>query len=58
MLEKRRIRSQMYFGVATLLVIVIVLSFSSFHGSLKFRNLIKSARGRAYEMPPGRGIER
>ncbi len=51
MLEKRRIRSQMYFGVAMLLVIVAVLSFSSFHGSLKFRKLIKSARGRAYEMP-------
>lgn len=51
MLEKRRIRSQMYFGVAMLLVIVAVLSVSSFHGSLKFRRLIKSARGRAYEMP-------
>lgn len=51
MLEKRRIRSQMYFGVAMLLVIVAVLSISSFHGSLKFRRLIKSARGRAYEMP-------
>ena len=51
MLEKRRIRSQMYFGVTMLLVIVAVLSYSSFHGSLKFRKLIKSARGRAYEMP-------
>ena len=51
MLEKRRIRSQMYFGVAMMLVIVVVLSISSFHGSLKFRKLIKSARGRAYEMP-------
>lgn len=51
MLEKRRIRSQMYFGVTTLLVIVAVLSVSSFHGSLMFRKLIKSARGRAYEMP-------
>ncbi len=51
MFKKRRIRSQMYFGVAMLLVIVAVLSASSFHGSLKFRKLIKSARGRAYEMP-------
>lgn len=51
MLEKKRIRSQMYFGVAMLLVIVAVLSFSSFHGSLKFRKLIKSTRGRAHEMP-------
>ena len=51
MFEKQRIRSQMYFGVAMLLVIVGVLSVSSFHGLLKFRELIKSARGRAYEMP-------
>ena len=51
MLEKRRIRSQMYFGIGMLLVIVVVLSASSFHGSLKFRKIIKSARGRAYEMP-------
>ena len=51
MLEKRKIRSQMYFGVTTMLVIVALLSFSSFHGSMKFRELIKSARGRAYEMP-------
>lgn len=51
MLEKRRIRSQMYFGVAMLLIIIAVLSVSSFHGSLKFRKLIKSTRGRAYEMP-------
>ncbi|MEM9411044.1 MAG: HAMP domain-containing sensor histidine kinase [Planctomycetota bacterium] len=51
MFEKRRIRSQMYFGVAIMMAIVVVLSASSFHGSLQFRNLIKSARGRAYEMP-------
>ena len=51
MFENKKIRSQMYFGVAMLLVIVTVLSVSSFHGSLKFRQLIKSARGRAYEMP-------
>ena len=51
MLEKRRIRSQMYFGVAMLLVIVTILSWSSFHGALKFRKIIKSTRGRAYEMP-------
>lgn len=51
MLEKRRIRSQMYFGVTMLLVIVMILSWSSFHGALKFRKIIKSTRGRAYEMP-------
>ena len=51
MLEKRRIRSQMYFGVAMLLVIVAILSGSAFHGALKFRKIIKSTRGRAYEMP-------
>ena len=51
MLEKRRIRSQMYFGVTMLLVIVAILSWSSFHGALKFRKIIKSTRGRAFEMP-------
>ena len=51
MLEKQRIRSQMYFGVTMLLVIVAILSWSSFHGALKFRKIIKSSRGRAYEMP-------
>ena len=51
MLEKRRIRSQMYFGVTMLLVIVAILSWSSFHGALKFRKIIKGTRGRAYEMP-------
>ncbi len=48
--KKNRIRSQMYFGVAMLLVIVTVLSAASFQGSLKFRKLTKSFRGRANEL--------
>ena len=51
MFENKKIRSQMFFGIAMLFVIVAVLSASSFHGSMKFRKLIKSTRGQAYEMP-------
>ncbi len=51
MLARGRIRSQMYFGVTTLVVIVTVLSAASIHGSLKFRRLTKSIRNRATELP-------
>ena len=51
MLARRKIRSQMYVGVAMLVVIVAVLSAASFQGSLKFRNLTKTTRNRATELP-------
>ncbi|MEM7454167.1 MAG: HAMP domain-containing sensor histidine kinase [Planctomycetota bacterium] len=51
MLARRKIRSQMYFGVAMLVVIVTVLSAASFQGSLKFRDLTKTTRNRATELP-------
>jgi two-component system NtrC family sensor kinase len=47
----RRIRSQMYFGVIMLLIIVSVLSFASLQGVLKFRKLTKSIRERSSELP-------
>lgn len=51
MLAQGKIRSQMYIAVAMLVVIVLVLSAASIHGSLKFRTLTKSIRGRANELP-------
>ena len=51
MQAKRRIRSQMYFGVTMLFFIVTVLSIASFQGVLKFRKLTKSIRARAVELP-------
>ena len=47
----RRIRSQMYFGVIMLLIIVTVLSAASLQGVLKFRKLTKSIRERSSELP-------
>ena len=51
MKAKRRIRSQMYFGVTMLFFIVTVLSIASFQGVLKFRKLTKSIKARAVELP-------
>lgn len=51
MFSRWLVRYQMYFGVATLLVIVGLLSFSSFQGVFKFRKLTKSIRVRATELP-------
>ena len=41
----------MYIGVAMLIVMVVVLSAASFHGSLKFRELTKNIRERGNELP-------
>lgn len=46
-----RIRTQMYFGAGLMIVIVAVLSASGIHGAIKFRELIKSIRARASELP-------
>ena len=51
MFSLRRIRSQMYFGVIMLLVVVTVLSAASLQGVLKFRKLTKSMRERSLELP-------
>lgn len=51
MLSLRRIRSQMYFGVIMLLIIVSVLSAASLQGVMKFRKLTKSIRERSMELP-------
>ncbi len=51
MLAQKRLRSQMYFGVAMLLVIVAVLSISGFIGGWKFRCLTRSIKARATELP-------
>lgn len=51
MQTRRRIRSQMYFGVTMLFFIVTVLSIASFQGVLKFRKLTKSIKVRATELP-------
>jgi signal transduction histidine kinase len=41
----------MYIGAALMVVIVAVLSFSGIHGAIKFRELTKSIRARASELP-------
>ena len=51
MLARKRIRSQLYFAVTMIVVIVGVLSTASIQGSLKFRKLTKSIRGRTMELP-------
>lgn len=51
MFALRRIRSQMYFGVIMLLIIVTVLSAASLQGVMKFRRLTKSIRERSLELP-------
>ena len=51
MFALRRIRSQMYFGVIMLLIIVTVLSAASLQGVMKFRKLTKGIRERSLELP-------
>ncbi len=48
---RKRIRSQMYYGAAMLLFIVLALSAAGMHGVLKFRKLTKDIRDRANELP-------
>lgn len=48
---RKRIRSQMYYGVAMLLFIVLALSAAGMHGALKFRKLTKDVRNWANELP-------
>ena len=51
MFSPKRIRSQMYFGVATLMVIMVVLFFGSLHGLLKFRDLTRRISEQSEESP-------
>ncbi len=51
MLSRRRIRSQLYYGVAMLFIVVVILSLAGFQGVLKFRTLTKNIRGRLSELP-------
>lgn len=46
-----RIRTQMVIGAALMVVIVAVLSTSGMNGAIKFRDLTKSIRARASELP-------
>ena len=48
---RKRIRSQMYYGAAILVVIVLVLSVMGMQGVSKFRKLTKDIRDRANELP-------
>ncbi len=48
---RKQIRSQMYYGAAMLLFIVLALSAAGLHGVLKFRKLTKDIRDRGHEMP-------
>jgi signal transduction histidine kinase len=47
----KQIRSQMYYGIAMLLFIVLALSAAGLHGVMKFRKLTRDIRDRAHEMP-------
>ena len=51
MLFRQQIRSQMYYGVTILIFTVLALSVSGLQGVLMFRELTKSFRLRANEMP-------
>ncbi|WP_148618978.1 sensor histidine kinase [Mariniblastus fucicola] len=51
MLNFRTIRSQVYFGVGVLSVIVLILSAVSLQGVMKFRKLTKNIRARSVELP-------
>lgn len=51
MLNFRTIRSQVYFGVCVLAVIVLILSAASLQGVMKFRKLTKNIRARSVELP-------
>ncbi len=48
---RKRIRSQMYYGAAILLFIVLALSAAGLQGVMKFRKLTKNIRDRATELP-------
>ena len=50
-LFRKQIRSQMYYGVTILIFTVLALSVSGLQGMLKFRELTKSIRQRANELP-------
>ena len=50
-LAHHKIRSQMYFGVTMLVVIITILAAASLLGSLKFRDVTKSIRSRVIELP-------
>ena len=51
LLNFRTIRSQVYFGVGVLSVIVLILSAASLQGVMKFRKLTKNIRARSVELP-------
>ncbi|QEG24055.1 Sensor protein ZraS [Mariniblastus fucicola] len=51
LLNFRTIRSQVYFGVGVLSVIVLILSAVSLQGVMKFRKLTKNIRARSVELP-------
>ena len=51
MLNFRTIRSQIYFAVCVLAVIVLILSAASLQGVMKFRKLTKNIRARSVELP-------
>ena len=51
MLTKTRIRSQLHVAIIVTVLMMLTLSFVSFNGSLEFRSLTKSIRGRANELP-------
>ena len=51
MLNFRTIRSQVFFGVGVLTVIVLILSAASLQGVMKFRKLTKNIRARSVELP-------
>lgn len=51
LLNFRTIRSQIYFGVGVLSVIVLILSAGSLLGVMKFRELTKNIRARSVELP-------
>lgn len=51
MLALKRIRSQMHFGVAALVLVMALLSFAAFQGIWKFQKLTKNIRDRSVELP-------
>lgn len=51
MLALKRIRSQMHFGVAALVLVMTLLSFAAFQGIWKFQKLTKNIRDRSIELP-------
>ena len=51
MFARWTIRSQMYFCITMMLVIVALLSISGFQGVIKFRRLTKNIRSRTNELP-------